>query len=79
MINGTAHTGSEVDAQVLSQLIEFNKNKHLVIAGYKPDGKKIQHWVDGTVDWELHLKGIKKQGGLLVNEGKSKNIVIDIS
>ena len=78
MINGTAHTGSEVDAQVLSQLIEFNKNKHLVIAGYKPDGKKIQKWMDGAVDWELHLKGIKKQGGLLVNEGKSKNIVIDI-
>ena len=47
MINGTAHTGSEVDAQVLSQLIEFNKNKHLVIAGYKPDGKKIQKWMDG--------------------------------
>ena len=73
-----AHTGNDIDVRKLSELIEYNKSKYLLWKGYKPDGTKNQFWKDGEIDLELHVNGVKKQGGLLVNEGKSKNIVIDI-
>ena len=78
MINGTAHTGSDVDVQVLSQLILYNKNKYLIWDGYNPDGTKKQYWVNEAVDLEQHVKGTKKQGVQLNDNGYSKNIVIDI-
>ena len=73
-----AHTGTDVDIRILSQLIQYNKSKHLIWDGYDAKGKKKQKWIDGAVDLELHVKGIKKQGGLLNDEGSAKNIVIDI-
>jgi len=77
MING-AHTGSDVDVKILSQLILYNKNKYLIWDGFNPDGSKKQYWVNKAVDLELHVKGIKKQGVQLSEGGYSKNIVIDI-
>ena len=57
----------------------YNKSKYLLWDGYRRDGTKKQKWVEGAVDLELHSKGIKKQGGLLIEDGKAKNIVIDIN
>ena len=73
-----AHTGNDIDVKFLQQKLLFNKSKHLLWDGYNRDGTKKQKWVDGAVDLELHVKGIKKQGGLLIEDGKSQNIVIDI-
>ena len=73
-----AHTGNDIDVKFLQQKLLFNKSKHLLWDGYNRDGTKKQKWVNGAVDLELHVKGIKKQGGLLIEDGKSKNIVIDI-
>ena len=73
-----AHTGNDIDINFLQQILLYNKSKTLVWDGYKPDGVKKQKWINGAVDLELHVKGIKRQGGLLIEDGKSKNIVIDI-
>lgn len=73
-----AHTGNDIDVNFLQQILLYNNSKYLLWDGYKPDGTKKQSWVKGAVDLELHVKGIKKQGGLLIEDGKSKNIVIDI-
>ena len=73
-----AHTGIDVDVNFLQQILLYNKSKYLLWDGYRRDGTKKQKWVEGAVDLELHSKGIKKQGGLLIEDGKAKNIVIDI-
>ena len=73
-----AHTGNDIDINFLQQILLYNKSKYLLCYGYKPDGVKKQKWINGAVDLELHVKGIKRQGGLLIEDGKSKNIVIDI-
>ena len=52
-----AHTGTDVDIRILSQLIQYNKSKHLIWDGYDAKGKKKQRWVEGAVDLELHVKG----------------------
>ena len=73
-----AHTGIDVDVNFLQQILLYNKSKYLLWDGYRRDGTKKQKWVEGAVDLELHSKGINKQGGLLIDDGKAKNIVIDL-
>jgi len=69
-----AHTGNDIDVKFLQQKLLFNKSKHLLWDGYNRDGTKKQKWVDGAVDLELHVKGIKKQGGLLIEDGKQLHL-----
>jgi len=78
-MRGAAHKIlDDVNVEILSQIICYNKNKVLIWDGYKSNGGKNQYWVDGAVDLELHVKGIKKQGAQLSDNGYSKNIVIDV-
>ena len=74
MING-AHTGTAFDAISISDIFKIDSNKTLVWDGFLPDGKKKQYWIDGAVEWELHLKGIKKQGGNLAYKNSTGEIV----
>ena len=73
-----AHTGNDIDINFLQQILLYNKSKTLVWDGYKRDGNKKQKWENGAIDLEQHVKGIKRQGGLLIDDGKAKNIVIDL-
>ena len=64
MING-AHTRTDVEAVSIADIFKIDSNKTLVWDGFLPDGRKKQRWEDGALNWDLHLKGIKKQGGNL--------------
>lgn len=78
-MRGAAHKIlDDVNAEILSQLICYNKKNVLIFDGHKADGKKKQYWEPGEIDLDLHIKGIKKQGGQLSDNGYSKNIVIDV-
>jgi len=79
MENGAvAHTNTDVDINILTRIIKYNHGKTLVLTGRDSKGKKIQEWINGAVDWELHLKGIKKQGARLDNNGVANTIVVDV-
>ena len=78
-MRGEAHKSQDdVNVEILSQIILYNKNKVLRFHGYDAEGKKKQSWEDGELDLDLHVKGIKKQGAHLSDNGYSKNIVIDV-
>ena len=75
-MRGEAHKSQDdVNVEILSQIILYNKNKVLRFHGYDSEGKKKQSWEDGELDLDLHVKGIKKQGAHLSDNGYSKNIV----
>ena len=44
----------------ISEIFKIDLKNTLVWDGFLPDGKKKQYWINAAVDWELHLKGIKK-------------------
>lgn len=82
MQKGVVHTVTVVDHRVISQIFKCNEEKTLVWDGYKLDkkGKKIknQYWINQAIDLELHVKGIKKQGGCLNRKGKANCAVADV-
>ena len=72
-MRGEAHKSQDdVNVEILSQIILYNKNKVLRFHGYDAEGKKKQSWEDGELDLDLHVKGIKKQGAHLSDNGYSK-------
>ena len=76
------HTVTVVDHRIIAQIFKCNEEKTLVWDGYKLDkkGKKIknQYWINQAIDLELHVKGIKKQGGCLNRKGKANCAVVDV-
>jgi len=70
-----AHTGFTVEAITIPEIFKIDSKKTLVWDGFLPDGKKKQYWIDGAVDWELHLKGVKKQGGNLAYKNAAGELV----
>ena len=82
MQNGVAHTVIVVDHRIISQIFKCNEEKTLVWDGYKINkkGEKIknQYWINQAIDLELHVKGIKKQGGCLNRKGKANCAVVDV-
>ncbi len=66
---------SDVDIGIITEIFKIDSKKTLVWNGFLPDGKKKQYWIDGAVEWELHLKGIKKQGGNLAYKNAAGEMV----
>ena len=59
----------------LNSIPKIDSKNTLVWDGFLPDGKKNQYWLKKAIDWELHLKGIKKQGGNLAYKNAAGEIV----
>mgnify|MGYP003133217625 FL=1 len=82
MQNGVAHTVIVVDHRIIAQIFKCNEEKTLVWDGYKLNKKgakiKNQYWINQAIDLELHVKGIKKQGGCLNRKGKANCAVVDV-
>ena len=76
------HTNSVVDPRIISEIIKCRTDKTLLWDGFKKDSKgkdiKNQYWIDAAVDFELHIKGIKKQGGCLNRNGVANCAVVDV-
>ena len=72
---GAAHTDSDVDGINISEIFKIDSKNTLVWDGFLPDGRKNQYWLKKAIDWELHLKGIKKQGGNLAYKNAAGEIV----
>ena len=83
MENGVAaHTYSVVDPRIISEIFKCRTDKTLLWNGFKKDSKgrdiKNQYWINAAVDFELHIKGIKKQGGCLNRDGYANCSVVDV-
>ena len=83
MENGAvAHTYSVVDPRIISEIFKCRTDKTLLWDGFKKDSKgrdiKNQYWINAAVDFELHIKGIKKQGGCLNRDGYANCAVVDV-
>tara|TARA_B100001964_G_scaffold131352_1_gene145145 strand:+ start:3112 stop:5259 length:2148 start_codon:yes stop_codon:yes gene_type:complete len=78
MING-AHTRTDVEAVSIADIFKIDSNKTLVWDGFLPDGRKKQRWEDGALNWDLHLKGIKKQGGNLAYKNAAGEMVCQMA
>jgi len=83
MENGAvAHTNSDVDTRIISEIFKCRTDKTLLWDGFKKDSKgrdiKNQYWINAAVDFVLHTKGIKKQGGCLNRDGYANCAVVDV-
>ena len=78
MVNG-AHTGSTVDAISIPEIFKIDDKNTLVWDGFLPDGRKKQYWIDGAINWDLHLKGTKKQGGNLAYKNAAGEMVCQMA
>ena len=77
-----AHTNSVVDSRIISEIFKCRTDKTLLWDGFKKDSKgkdiKNQYWINAAVQFELHIKGIKKQGGCLNRNGVANCAVVDV-
>ena len=79
-MRGAAHKSlDDVNEKIITEILKIDPQKTLVWDGFLPDGKKRQYWINAAVDWELHLKGIKKQGGNVAYENAAGEMVCQMA
>ena len=84
----TNAAASDVDIGIITEKFKIDSKKTLVWDGFeiirkkdpvtniiKEIERKKQYWIDGAINWELHFKGIKKQGGNLAFKNAAGEMV----
>jgi len=88
----TNAAASDVDIGIITEKFKIDSKKTLVWNGFEVISKKDpvtniikkierkkQYWIDGAIDWELHFKGIKKQGGNLAYKNDAGEMVCEMA
>ena len=77
---GAAHTESDVDIRIITQIFKSQKNKRLIYNPNQPnpDGSKNIVWDNNDIDWSKHITGELLQGGNPAADGEASYGVVDL-